>query len=216
MGRPRVHDEQVATRLTEEAVDLLAEAGPDALTVRAVAEAAGVSTSAIYGLFGGKEGLLRAVFIEGFTRFDAALAAAPSSEDPVADLGALAHAYRGFAVANPDFHAVMFGRPVPEFVPTAEDVALFDRSFQRLVDAVVRCQGAGRIRDGDAVTLAIGLWGLVHGLATLEVRGVPDEVDPTEVFDTAVRAMMRGLGPAVGRGHADPAVPGARALRTSS
>ena len=48
--------------------DLLATEGPAALTVRRIAAAAGMSTMNVYSRFGGKDGVLDELFIDGFRR----------------------------------------------------------------------------------------------------------------------------------------------------
>jgi len=48
-------------RIVEAAVELLEKGGPDAVSTRAVAAAAGMQPPAIYRLFGDKEGLLEAI-----------------------------------------------------------------------------------------------------------------------------------------------------------
>ena len=48
------------------ASDLFLEGGVSALSVRAIAARAGVSTIGIYSHFNGKDGLLEALYIEGF------------------------------------------------------------------------------------------------------------------------------------------------------
>ncbi|MEM9696441.1 MAG: TetR/AcrR family transcriptional regulator, partial [Myxococcota bacterium] len=55
-----------ATDLLAAASRLLAEYGPEALTVRRIAHAAGCSTMAIYSHFGGKNGVVDGLFQEGF------------------------------------------------------------------------------------------------------------------------------------------------------
>ena len=54
MGRPREHDEHTRVALLAAAEQLVAEGGPTQLSVRAVADAAGTSTRAVYSLFGSK------------------------------------------------------------------------------------------------------------------------------------------------------------------
>ena len=58
MGRPREHDERTRAALLAAAERIVAEGGPAALSVRAVADAAGTTTRAVYSLFGSKDGLL--------------------------------------------------------------------------------------------------------------------------------------------------------------
>lgn len=195
MARPRKYDEQFRDHLVEVASELLAESGPSALTVRAVAARAGATTSAIYGLLGAKAELVRAVYREGFDRFGRALAAAPRTDDPVADLRSLGHAYRGFALDNPHFYAVMFGRPVPEFEPDAEDAAAMDATFEQLVEALRRCRDAGVIEAADPRWVAMQFWAGVHGLASLELRGLPDGLAPERLWDDALGRLIRGSRP---------------------
>ena len=69
---------QLAVRraLLDAASRLLVEEGPQALSMRRVAAAAGCSTTVLYTLFGGKEGLADALYREGFARLTAAIQAA--------------------------------------------------------------------------------------------------------------------------------------------
>ena len=68
---------------------LLAEDGPSALTVRRLAAAAGVSTMNVYSRFGGKDGVVEELFVDGFRRLSAQMAHAPVTDDPFADLSAV-------------------------------------------------------------------------------------------------------------------------------
>ncbi|MGZ4674264.1 MAG: TetR/AcrR family transcriptional regulator, partial [Ilumatobacteraceae bacterium] len=58
----------VGSTLLKAASDLLATEGPAALTVRRIATAAGVSTMNVYSRFGGKDGVVEHLFVEGFHR----------------------------------------------------------------------------------------------------------------------------------------------------
>jgi len=111
MGRPRLHDDAVRSRLLEAASTVLAQDGVAGLTVRDVAARAGTSTSAVYSLFGGRPELVRAVGDEAFARFADRLAAVPRTDDPEADLLALGLAYRRYARDEPHFYRAMFGTP---------------------------------------------------------------------------------------------------------
>ena len=61
MPRSKIHDEALRVRLLDAAGALLAAEGPDALSVRRIATEVDTSTTAVYSLFGGKPGLLRAL-----------------------------------------------------------------------------------------------------------------------------------------------------------
>jgi AcrR family transcriptional regulator len=189
-----LHDDALRIRLLDTAGALLTSEGPDALSLRRLAAAAGTSTSAVYALFGGKSGILRGLFIEAFTRFAAHLDAVTPSEDPLADLLALGRAYRASALAAPHLYAVMFGSPVPGFEPAQEDYAHAKATFTPLLDTVRRAVSAGLLRDVDPYRIATALWATMHGLVSLELGcAMPKRAGPpSELFEAAIHASLNG------------------------
>jgi AcrR family transcriptional regulator len=160
------------TSLLDVAGSLLAEGGSGALTMRRLAEAAGCSTTVLYRLFGGKQGVVRGLYREGFDRLRARLDAVDGRDDPMSRLGVLATVYRDHALTDPDYYAVMFARPVPEFEPSAADVAHARASLGVLAEAVAAAQAAGRLDDGvEAQHVAEVLWAAAHGAVSLELAG---------------------------------------------
>ena len=97
-------DETRAT-LVNVAARLLHEQGADAVTTRAVAQAAGVQAPTIYRLFGDKDGLLDAVAEHVFAAYVAEKALGADSGDPIADLRTGWDTHVGFGLAN----AALFG-----------------------------------------------------------------------------------------------------------
>ena len=59
--------DSVGSMLVKAAADLLAEEGPEALTVRRIANAAGVSTMNVYSRFGSKDGVVEHLFVRGLS-----------------------------------------------------------------------------------------------------------------------------------------------------
>ena len=87
MGRPREHDEHTREALLAAAERIVAEGGPAALSVRAVADAADTTTRAVYSLFGSKDGLLvQALARDAFVFLYDEIDALEVTEDPVSDL----------------------------------------------------------------------------------------------------------------------------------
>jgi AcrR family transcriptional regulator len=159
-------------QVVEAAARVLAEDGPHGLSLRRIAADAGGSTQIVYTLFGGKPGLADALYGEGFRRLSgamsAALDAAPAPGDP-GRLVALGRAYLAFALAEPAFFAVMFGRAIPGFTPTRDTRAYGRRcTFGLVVEEAQRCLDAGTLTGGTAEDLARLCWATVHGLAALE------------------------------------------------
>jgi len=194
MPRPRNRDYAELRRdLVDAGGRLLAEEGPSALSTRRVAQQVGVSTTAVYSLFGDKAGLVREMFLAGFERLAEAFGAVSRTDDPLADLLALGTAYRTSAMANPHLYELMFGRPVPEFTPDAEAGERIQPTFDALITAVARCVEAG-VMKGAPEDVAVQLNALVHGLSSLELRGALGPPDAAKGhWDRAIGSMVRGL-----------------------
>src|ERR1700752_2460450 len=105
----RLTPRQTVERLVDAATKLLADEGPSEIKARSVAEAANVSTMAVYYHLGGVPELLQAVVDKGCRDLGRAFVAAPASDDPVATLFAMALATRRFAQDNPHRYDLMFG-----------------------------------------------------------------------------------------------------------
>lgn len=192
MGRPREHDDDTRDQLLVAAGRLLATDGPAALSIRRLADEVGTSTRAIYSLFGSKEGVVREMFVAGFEGLGRAFEDVGRPEDPVEELRALGLAYRRSALDRPHLYAVMFDCPVPEFTPSDTDDAFALARLERLRSAVARAVDAGAVAGND-MEITFALWGLVHGLASLELSGVPDGLDADAVWAQALDAMLAGL-----------------------
>ena len=191
----RLHDE-----ILEAAERLLLETGSeDAVSIRAVADAIGVTPPAIYRHFDDKAHLLFEVCGRHFERMDAfILEATASIEDPVEVLCERARAYVRFGRENPEHYRIMFmGRS--EITPEqyADELVVESSSFAHMVQCVQRCLDAGRFRAGvpDAYTLTFALWSAVHGVTSLLVAkpnmpGPDAETLVTLVLDIQLRGVL--------------------------
>lgn len=182
-------DRHAAVRraLLEAAGRVLAQEGPRAVSTRRIAAEAGCSTMAIYTLFGGKAGVIHALYLDGFERLRERLEGVPRTDDPLADLEALGWAYRDNALANRDLYAVMYGHLASGFSPPPETVNRTKRSFQVMVEAVRRCMATGILRPVDPVEVTDVLWAAAHGMVSLELAGYYPEPD---VAEARYRAML--------------------------
>ncbi len=189
-----VNDEQRAALLAA-ARDLLADEGPGALSVRRIASAAGTSTMGVYSRFGGKDGIVEALYLEGFDLLRSAMAKVPATGDPVRRLLESGRAYRRFALEHPTHYLVMFEVAVPDFVPTSscrEHGMLALAELERIVAWAI---AEGALDPGDAQDIAHVVWASTHGPVSLELHGMArSEGRAEQHFDHAQRALLRGLG----------------------
>ena len=191
MGRPKEHDEATRERLLQAAESLSASEGFDALTVRAVADAAGTSTRAVYALFGSKEGLEQALHQAMYTRLRDLERGRRRREDPRADLLELALAYRRWAVERPERYAAAIHRlGHPRRPASAEGKAVSREALDELRQAVQRCHDAGLIAVAPE-DVVIHLRAVVHGLAEFENLGILAP-DPERHWRTVISAVLDG------------------------
>ncbi len=191
---PMVQLDSVGSMLLKAASDLLATEGPGALTVRRIAKAAGVSTMNVYSRFGGKDGVVEHLFIEGFQRLGEGMSAVVLTDDPIADIASCGMAYRRFAIDHPTLYSVMFDRVVPDYRPTVEAQLIAGSTLELLAQRLERAMTAGRLRQGDPLHTAALVWATCHGVVSLESKGVgPTAINWPEVYQEAMRMIIAGL-----------------------
>lgn len=177
------------------ALTLLREEGASGLRVRRVAEAAGCSTTGVYTWFGGKNGLIEAIYVEGFQRFGEALDRVSHLDDPRAVVRARAFRYREWAIANPTYYQVMFGGLVPGFEASPAALEIAAPTFAALVDAVRAAMDAGEFAPGEPAAVAYHLWAGIHGYVELELAGrCPiTGLPPEELYEHGVHQLLAGV-----------------------
>ena len=193
MGRPRIYDDETRAKLLRTAAALIAAHGTSALTVRRLADEAGVTTRAVYSVFGDKAGVLQALFRRAAHTMTARHEAVPVRDDPVTEILDLALAYRSGALEEAELYNLYLGRAAPELVPDPDDLALAFRSFDRVLATLQRCARAGQLGGRDPQDVTHELWALVHGLASLELLGLlGDPESARRRWLDAVSAAMAG------------------------
>jgi AcrR family transcriptional regulator len=196
--------EQLRAEIVAAAKKLLAEAGnADKVSIRAVADAVGVTPPSIYLHFADKDALLDAVVTDVFADLDTAILAAAertAGQSPLAVLLAQGLAYVHFAVEHPEHYRLAAMDPC--VVPPDVDEMLRDGAFLHFMDTVQACMDARIFPAGDPLPIALDLWTAAHGVAALLIAkpylpwGTIDEIG-----GRALKAA--GLGHAV-VGLADP------------
>ncbi|MGO1418061.1 MAG: TetR/AcrR family transcriptional regulator [Candidatus Corynebacterium faecigallinarum] len=168
MAKP-YHRENLRGDIMHIAAQLIAERGPDALSLRDIARRADVSHAAPAHHYGDRRGLFTALSVEGFTLLAETLAESVSA----ARFDRTALAYVRFAVSHPGHYAVMFR---PDLIDSTEDLIAARENAAAQLDA-----GLDTVPD-HRVTVDIGdarraAWALVHGLSSLWLSGAFGDAD---------------------------------------
>lgn len=195
-GRPREHGEETRQDLLAAAERLVAEGGPDVLSVRAVAAAAGTTTRAVYSLFGSRDGLVAALGARAFEILAQLAEAAPVSDDPQQDMVAVGlDAFRQMVIEHPALYRIAFQR-VAGLQPHPDLVAARQRAFTELRLRVERLEEAGLL-GSKTVPEAMGeIEAMLEGLANTELRGDVLPIlgaDHAHAWREGILTVLRGL-----------------------
>jgi AcrR family transcriptional regulator len=176
-------------RLVQVTLELLAEQGPEGLSLRRIARRAGVSHGAPLRHFRSSADLLAEVAARGFQQLSEAVEKASAQLapgiGPMARLAAAGRAYVHSAVANPGLFALMF-RPEALDVENESFRRHGTEAFEQVVRHVRAAQDAGWQPGRDTRLLAGCVWAAVHGLATLWAQGALSGPVPDASLDEAL------------------------------
>ena len=199
-GRRGYHHGNLREALIQAALDLIARKGPGGFTFADAARSAGVSPAAPYRHFRDRDALLADVARRGFELFEAHLQRAwnEGRPEPFAAFENVGRAYLAFARGEPAYYSAMFEAGValdgdPELRQAAERAfAVLRRGTEAL------CARLPPERRPPALMVALHVWALAHGVASLFARGDPGRrrlpMAPEELLEAGVLVYLRGLG----------------------
>ena len=199
MGRPREHGESTRAALLAAAERIVAEGGPTALSVRAVAQNAGTTTRAVYSLFGSKDGLLvDALARDAFQFLFTEIERLKETDDPVADLIAVGvPVFRRLVREHPALYRIAFQRIVPGLDAGPELTAARQRAWNQLVAKVDRLEAAGLLGGKPVLEAAVEFNAMLEGLANAELRGAVlrllPEGNEEQAWRSARATVVRGF-----------------------
>jgi AcrR family transcriptional regulator len=186
---------------------LLESGGPDAVTLRSVGTAAGVSRSAAYRHFEDKADLLRALAARTLLALAARIRRAADRDGEHTRLHRGCAAYLDHALEQPHHYQLVFG-DTPIAQPDAHLESAADDGMHALRELVERAQADGELGAGPPREVATVLWVLLHGLAQLHITGhlhEPRTVDGGTGLTTLLTLALTSLRPAPHTDHAGSA-----------
>jgi AcrR family transcriptional regulator len=183
-------------RLCEAAERLFVERGPEAVTMRQLAGALGVSPMTPYRYFRDKDDILAAVRAAAYDRFAQALEAAHAEPGDARAKGArVAEAYLDFAFTNPQTYKLMFDLHQPNEHDYPDLKRASERARRTMTDYVRGLVEAG-VLAGDPDEIGAMFWAATHGVVVLALAGrLGRETDPRKLASSLSRALSRGLRP---------------------
>jgi AcrR family transcriptional regulator len=190
------HHGNLAESLISAAASLLAEKGPNQISLREIARNAGVSHGAPAHHFGDKPGLLTAVAVRGHELLarDQILSQNPANA-VYERLVAAGTAYVRFAVREPGFYSVMFQA---DMTHAGEEALIAAKINSRRV--LIKCLEE-MVGDGVDPRVVLGmqtaLWSQVHGFSVLWLSGNFGDPKDLDQLNVQLGEMLRSIEPRV-------------------
>ena len=186
--------------LTREAIvattrALIETEGLEAVSLRRVGAALGVTAPALYAHVADKRDLLRsvaasafAVLIQSFEAID--------DPDPVERVRGFSRAYITFAADNPELFKTMFLFP-PDLalgVPTGEELPMATLAFRVPLTALTEAMDAGIFKPMDPDLAGLTMWTVAHGCAEVLAMGFAlDEQGRDALISAVIDTVIAGL-----------------------
>lgn len=194
------HHGNLKEALVRAALELIAQKGPAGFTFADAARAAGVSPAAPYRHFRDRDELLADVARRGFEQFEAVLTAAWNNGEPspLAAFERMGKAYLQFARTEPAYYSSMFEAGIALDADPGLRAA-GDRAFAVLRMASERIAALAPVgRRPPAFMMALHIWSMSHGIASLFGRGDAARrslpMTPEELMEAGMLIYLRGLG----------------------
>ena len=182
-------------RLIAAATALLDLGGNEAVTLRAVAQASGVSHNAPYKHFENRDALLTAVATADFARLKKSFEAARrSSERPDKKLMRALRVMIEFSHKHRARYELLFN--TPSIAKATGDLKETARgAFAEFVQIVSECQAVGTLPDVAGSTVASLLFATMHGLIAIESVGGMHPEKGLNGTESSMRVMLELISP---------------------
>ncbi len=166
------HHGNLRAALIDTTAGIIASEGVEAVSMRTLAEKTGVSRTAPYRHFEDKSALLAAVAEQGFEELHSALKeSAESRMGSLKRFEKMALAYLDFALKNPAYYRLMFGKELASESPPEALMSSAMTTLEAAVSVIAACQKDGHFRKADTVALANTAWSTLHGMSSLLLDG---------------------------------------------
>ncbi|MNO41727.1 Bacterial regulatory protein, tetR family [compost metagenome] len=185
------HAEILRLNIIEAAATIMQEYGPEAVTIRKVAEKMECPTKIIYNLFGNKEGLAKELFLEGCKLLAAAFQAVPKQDDLNLYLQDLGQAYWEFSRNYTSYYMVMFGGAFSEFKPEEDSLNAIFTALQQVIAVITKAIEQGFIVEKDPLLVVNLVWASLHGVIHLHLGGhIQNEETAKTLYDRSISNLI--------------------------
>ncbi|KAA9037150.1 TetR/AcrR family transcriptional regulator [Ginsengibacter hankyongi] len=166
--------EELRALILKGAKKLFIERGIEQTTIRNIADEINYSVGTVYVYFKDKNSILHELHTLGFKQLGGEMRVLFSVSEPMERLAAIGRVYIRFAVDNPDMYDLMFNMKAPmEYLHRIEKEEWNEgkATFNVLKTTVEECIRQGYFIGHQPEPLSFAIWGGVHGMCSLYIRG---------------------------------------------
>lgn len=164
--------ENLRKLVVDAAATILHDEGPEAVTLRKVAQKMDCSTKIIYSLFVNKEGLAQQLYLDGCKLLANELEGTPHTDDPAQQLLHLGETFWQFGQRYSSYYKLMFGGAFADFKPDEESMNGTVTAMRQLLTVISNAQEQGLIiGPHDTETVVRIFWASLHGVIHLYMGG---------------------------------------------
>ncbi len=178
--------QRTRAKILDAASQLFLEGGVSALSVRAISKRAGLSTIGIYSHFNGKQGVLDAIYIEGFNKVYQAMSVDISNGMGFEQVINSCRAYLKVAYANEAHYRLIFGESDAGYKPSEEAQEAASRAFKKLVSNTGNYIESEGLKI-DRLQAALDIWAIMHGYVSISHHAMANE--QLDWFGMALKAV---------------------------
>lgn len=185
-----------ADRIARVALAILEKEGPEAVSMRRVAQAVGITPMAIYHHFPSREALLHTITEREFSKLLSYMQAHPQKGGVEDRLLAVMTGYVDYAFAQPRIFDFVFSRPRPGARQFPKDFrARRSPTLNPVADLLAAEMQRGILKKDDVWEAAFALWAHVHGYVMLYRAGrvALSEKEFRKLVHRSIRRFLRGL-----------------------
>ncbi|MEN2766099.1 TetR/AcrR family transcriptional regulator [Ornithinibacillus xuwenensis] len=186
------YTENIKQTIVDVAAMILQEQGPEAVTIRRVADKMECSTKIIYNLFHNKDGLIKLLYLEGCNVLANSFKSVNRQNNMEDYLQALCEAYWDFSHNYTSYYQLMFGGAFGEFKPEEESIQATNTALEQFTQVIIEAIEAELIAEKDPLEVVRIIWASLHGVIHLYQGGHIESSEAAKsLYDKSVKNIIQ-------------------------
>lgn len=171
---------EIRKMILDASMKLFVEEGFENVTIRRIADIIEYSPTTIYLYFKDKNEIFYSLHELGFQKMIELNQNLAAIKNPLTRLYKLGENYIDFGLSNPEYYDIMFIQRAPMKVLESMENCDWkhgETALHTLMATIDECIEKGYLPKGNTQAVSMAIWGMVHGLVSLQIRNRFDKLD---------------------------------------